>query len=141
MNAKRRRASAVLTDVIASITEEDRRRVRDRMLLAGKIADAMEGRKLTQKKFAELMGKSASEISEWLSGNRNFTVDTLSDISACLGVQLLPDSEIRTKRARLQSECKVTKTRSPYRYCMSGSSTSRYICGEWTSTDCVLSLV
>lgn len=141
MNAKRRRASAVLTDVIASITEEDRRRVRDRMLLAGKIADAMEGRKLTQKKFAELMGKSESEISEWLSGNRNFTVDTLSDIRACLGVRLLSDSEIRTKRVRVQSERKVTKTRSPYQYCISGSSASRYACGEWTSSDSVLSLV
>ena len=83
-----------MTDVIASITEEDRCRVRDRMLLAGKIADAMEERKLTRKKFAELMGKSESEISEWLSGNSNFTVDTLSDIRACLGVRLLPDSEI-----------------------------------------------
>ena len=73
---------------MSSITEEDRCRTRDRMLIALKTADALEAKKLSQKAFAELMSKSESEISEWLSGNRNFTVDTQSDISDCLGIRL-----------------------------------------------------
>lgn len=88
MSTNRRKPSATLTKIMSSITEEDRRRTRDRMLIAVKIADALEAKKLSQKAFAELMSKSESEISEWLSGNRNFTVDTLSDISDCLGIRL-----------------------------------------------------
>ena len=84
----RRKPSASLTKIMSSITEEDRRRTRDRMLIAVKIADALEAKNLSQKAFGELMGKSESEISEWLSGNSDFTVDTLSDISDCLGIRL-----------------------------------------------------
>ena len=105
------------------MTEEDKRRTRDRMLIAVKIADALEAKKLSQKAFAELMKKSESEISEWLSGNRNFTVDTLSDISDCLGICLLPSSEMRTRRiSTIATHRKVTKTRSPFPYIMSGNS-------------------
>ena len=35
-----------------------------------------------------MLGKSESEVSEWLSGERNFTINTLSDISFCLGMDL-----------------------------------------------------
>ncbi len=35
------------------------------------------------------MGKEASVISKWLSGTHNFTTDTLSDISDCLGVSMV----------------------------------------------------
>ncbi len=123
MSTNRRKPSATLTKIISSITEEDKRRTRDRMLIAVKIADALEAKKLSQKAFAELMKKSESEISEWLSGNRNFTVDTLSDISDCLGICLLPSSEMRTRRiSTIATHRKVTKTRSPFPYIMSGNS-------------------
>ena len=59
------------------------------MLLAAKIADAMKAKGLTQKQMAEQMGKTESEISEWLSGSRNFTVDTLTDIEIFLEIRLL----------------------------------------------------
>lgn len=45
----------------------DKRHTRDRMLIAVKIADALEAKKLSQKDFAKLMDKSESEISGWLS--------------------------------------------------------------------------
>ena len=123
MSTNRRKPSATLTKIISSITEEDKRRTRDRMLIAVKIADTLEAKKLSQKAFAELMKKSESEISEWLSGNRNFTVDTLSDISDCLGICLLPSSEMRTRRiSTIATHRKVTKTRSPFPYIMSGNS-------------------
>ena len=70
MSTNRRRPSAILTKIISSITDEDERRTRDRMRIAVKIADSLEAKKLSQKAFAKLMGKTESEISEWLSGNR-----------------------------------------------------------------------
>ena len=135
MSTNRRKPSATLTKIMSSITEEDKRRTRDRMLIAVKIADALEAKKLSQKAFAELMKKSESEISEWLSGNRNFTVDTLSDISDCLGIRLLPSSEMRTRRISTDAtHRKVTKTRSPFPYIMSGNSVFSSNTGEWITS-------
>ncbi len=133
MSTNRRKPSATLTKIMSSITEEEKRRTRDRMLIAVKIADALEAKKLSQKAFAELMKKSESEISEWLSGNRNFTVDTLSDISDCLGIRLLPGSEMRTRRISTDAtHRKVTKTRSPFPYIMSGNSVFSSTTSEWS---------
>lgn len=133
MSTNRRKPSATLTKIMSSITEEEKRRTRDRMLIAVKIADALEAKKLSQKAFAELMKKSESEISEWLSGNRNFTVDTLSDISDCLGIRLLPGSEMRTRRISTDAtHRKVTKTRSPFPYNMSGNSVFSSTTSEWS---------
>ena len=69
-----------------------------RMGFAVKIANAMKERGISQKELAKRMGKCTSEISEWLSGNRNFTIDTITDISEALGVDLLtlPYEKTRT---------------------------------------------
>ena len=64
-------------------------KMRNRMLIAAKIADAMQAQHLNQKQFAKLMGKTESEISDWLSGDRNFTIDTLFDIGQALGITFL----------------------------------------------------
>lgn len=73
----RRKPSASLTRIINNIDEDKLRRTRDRMLVANKIADALNAKGISQKKFSEMTGRSESEVSEWLSGDRNFTIDTL----------------------------------------------------------------
>ena len=59
------------------------------MLLAAKLCAALRSKGITQKAFAEMMGKTESEISDWLSGERNFTVDTLTEIEQAMGLSLL----------------------------------------------------
>lgn len=86
---EKRKATGVLAAMLANIDEESVAKTRNRMLLAIKISDAMAGKGLTQKQFAQTMGKTESEISDWLSGDRNFTVDTLTSIEKALGVRLL----------------------------------------------------
>lgn len=136
MRTNRRKPSQTLTKIMSSITEQDRRHTRNRMLIAVKIADALEAKNLSNKDFAKLMGKSESEISEWLSGNRNFTVDTLSDISNCLGIQLLSTSDMRTIRVTiLPLHKKVAKTRYPYTYNVSGTNTFHSTAPGWSKLD------
>lgn len=135
MNTTKRKPSAALSKILSSISEEDKRHTRDRMLVAVKIADALEAKKLSQKRFAELMGKSESEISEWLSGNRNFTIDTLSDIGDCLGISLLPNSDMRIKRVSTQeSHIKIAKTRNPRPYVLSGEQLFNHSFNDWKHT-------
>ena len=70
-----------------------------RMRLAIKIADAIAQSGFTQKEFAERMNKKPSEISKWLSGTHNFTIDTLYDISRELGITLIDDRSAAWKMA------------------------------------------
>lgn len=113
----RRKPSATLTKIMASLDEDTLRRTRDRMLIAGKIADTLKAKGISQRKFAAMLGKSESEISELLSGNRNFGMDTLSDISNCLKIDFLQISSIPTTRvSKTATEVKVTKSRRPKIY-------------------------
>lgn len=63
--------------IIANADPVKLAKVQNRMTVAAKIADAMKAKNLNQKQFAQLMGRTESEISDWLSGDRNFTIDTL----------------------------------------------------------------
>lgn len=115
----RRKPSASLTRIMNNIDEDKLRRTRDRMLVANRIADALKARGISQKKFSEMTGRSESEISEWLSGDRNFTIDTLSDIKKYLGIDLLNTSSIRTSPvSRDPSRLRVAKKRTPVVYDM-----------------------
>jgi len=93
-------------------------------MIAAKIADALHNNGMSQKDFAQLMGKSQTVITEWLSGNRNFTIDTLTDISMALHIRLLDTTsmefvivsnnfrtvdveEMQTSNINSESECVV----------------------------------
>ena len=78
-----------MASLLKNVNEESLNRTKERMIVASKIADELERQGLTQKEFAERMGKSPSEISDWLSGDRNFTIDTLADIKRVLGINLI----------------------------------------------------
>ena len=83
------KATGVLGLLLADIDERELARTRKRMMLAVKIEEAMKNCGLNKKQFADLMKKSPTVISEWLSGDRNFTIDTLTDIEEALGIHLL----------------------------------------------------
>ena len=121
----RRKPSASLTRIMNNIDEDKLRRTRDRMLVAVKIAETLKSKGISQKKFAEMTGRSEPEISEWLSGDRNFTIDTLSDIKKFLGLNLLNISTMRTATVSADAtRMKVAKKRTPVLYDMSNILTS-----------------
>lgn len=84
----KKKATGVLGEILANMDEKSLARTRNKMMVAARIADALHAKGITQKQMAVQMGKNESEISEWLSGNRNFTIDTLTDIEEFLGIQL-----------------------------------------------------
>lgn len=64
-------------------------RNKKRLIVAAKIADAIEGLDISKGEFAERLGKYSSEVTRWTSGFHNFTLDTISDIEEVLGIQIL----------------------------------------------------
>lgn len=54
-------------------------------IAAEQIMDALTKHRLSRKQFADLMGRSPSEVTKWLSGKHNFTIALLQEISEVLG--------------------------------------------------------
>ena len=63
-------------------------KVARRMRIAIQIADAMEERHISKKELAQMMGRQPSEITKWLSGDQNFTSDTLAELSYYLNAKI-----------------------------------------------------
>lgn len=89
MEVKSKRAEGVLKEILDKIDEVELTRTRKRMMLTVKISEAMIKCGYTKEQFAHLMNKDVSIISDWLSGDENFTINTLMDIENILGIKLL----------------------------------------------------
>lgn len=77
------------TDAISNIPPEIQKQVDMSMALSDAIAQVLSKRKLSQKDFAKMMGKTETEVSRWLAGRHNFTLSTIAKISVALGVDLV----------------------------------------------------
>jgi DNA-binding helix-turn-helix protein len=89
---KKRKSKGALSQMIASTSKADVEKMSNRLLLASKIGSALKNAGISQKRFSEMMNRTESEVSSWLSGDRNFTVDTLTEISIALNITLLDTS-------------------------------------------------
>lgn len=89
---KAKKSSGVLSQLLAKLDKTELEKAGNRMMIAAKIGNALEMEGLSQKDFAAKMGRTESEISNWLSGDRNFTIDTLTEISMALDITLLDTS-------------------------------------------------
>lgn len=82
-------SSAVAEELLSEVTPLEMQKTRERMKLAARIADLIESKKFKNNaEFAKHLNRQPSEISKWLSGTHNFTIDTLCEISSALGVDL-----------------------------------------------------
>ena len=57
--------------------------------------DKMEEMNMSQKQLSELMCCSQQYVSKVLKGQENLSLETMSKIEACLGIQILPTSRCR----------------------------------------------
>jgi len=79
-----------ISEILSSISPQEAKRIENRMLIAAKIDDAMKAKGWKNKDLMCAMGKSnPSEVTRWLSGTHNFTIDTLTDLGLALDVDLL----------------------------------------------------
>lgn len=97
-----------LSSLLTDISEEELKRTESRMAIASKITKALKIRNMSQKSFALLLNKRPSEISKWLSGKHNFTIDTLSDIEGILNIRLLNRKEEFSFESKIGQRLTIT---------------------------------
>lgn len=73
----------------AIVSPEVRRRVDLTFLIVDRIHSILEEKGLKQKDLASMLGKKESEISKWMRGTHNFTIDTITSIENALGIPIL----------------------------------------------------
>lgn len=85
-----------------------------------RIHQILEERGLTQKEWAEQLGKSPSEISKWLNGGHNFTLRSLAKLSVELNEPLLKvakhkDPPTYTRDRTIRTQLYVVHQQMPQR--------------------------
>ena len=81
--------SSIIESRRAKVSPEVRRRVDLSFLIVDRIHSILEEKWLKQKDLANMLGKKDSEISKWMRGTHNFTIDTISSIENALGTPIL----------------------------------------------------
>ena len=92
-----------LNSLLSKITPEEQAKTDAKMLIAVKIADAMQAKGWNKTRLMKEIGKSnPSEITRWLSGTQNFTVDTLVDLERVLEIKLLQLTDEQSAEKTIQ---------------------------------------
>jgi ribosome-binding protein aMBF1 (putative translation factor) len=81
--------SPILDEFIGLENPELTATLATKMRLAAKIYEAMQAQNMGKSAFAEHLNVSPSLVTKWLSGQHNFTVDTLVKIERILHIELL----------------------------------------------------
>ena len=84
----RKYQSAIIEDLLAETTPVEEMQVNTKMVLAARLDDLISERGWGKGVFAEKVSKNPSEITKWLSGTQNFTIDTLAEIAVALGTSI-----------------------------------------------------
>lgn len=57
--------------------------------ISDRIEEILKAKGITQKEFADLLGKSESEVSKWMSGMHNFTLKSIVKIETVLSEKVI----------------------------------------------------
>ena len=74
---------------LAAIPEEQKAEFELSFGIAERISEILTMKNLTQKDFANQLHKRESEISKWMTGRHNFTMQTIAKIEIALGCKLI----------------------------------------------------
>ena len=79
----------LLRECLAAIPEEQKAEFELSFGIAERIIEILKKNNLTQKDLARKLHKRESEISKWLTGRHNFTMQTIAKVETALGCKLI----------------------------------------------------
>ncbi len=81
--------SPIIAAALAAIPVENTRFVDKNLDISEQVYALLEQKGLTQKQFAQMLGKSESEVSKWLSGLHNLTLKSIAKMEVALGEDIV----------------------------------------------------
>ena len=87
-NKARKNKSPLIDELLKEATLLEMEQAKLKMQVASKIEDLIKSKSWSKSEFAEKIGKHPSEITKWLSGTQNFTLDILTEIVFVFKIKL-----------------------------------------------------
>lgn len=81
--------SPIIAAALAAIPAENTRFVDKNLDISEQVHTLLEQKGITQKQFAQMLGKNESEVSKWLSGLHNLTLKSIAKMEAVLGEDII----------------------------------------------------
>ena len=75
--------------ILERTSKETQRQVDKNLAIANRIIEILKSQNRTQRDLAQLLSKSESEISKWLTGLHNFEIRTIYKIENVLGAEVI----------------------------------------------------
>ncbi|HEX9513995.1 MAG TPA: helix-turn-helix transcriptional regulator [Puia sp.] len=85
----RKYSSPLIHKILGEITPVQKGQTQTKMTLAANLDDLITARGWGKSEFADKVNKNPSEITKWLSGTHNFTIDTLAEIAVALNMPVV----------------------------------------------------
>lgn len=83
------KTNRIMDEIRETIPVEMKLQMELSVAIANRIYEILEKKGMTQRDFAQMIGKSETEVSRWLSGTHNLTLATLCKITAALGEPII----------------------------------------------------
>ena len=84
-----------LKKALGKVSPSIRREVGLSFDISRRIIEVLEQKHMSQADLARAVGKKPAMVSRWLSGTHNFTIQTLAQIEAALGVSIIRVTKTR----------------------------------------------
>ena len=94
------RSSKIIQELRSKITPENERFISKNLDISREVYSILKDKNLTQKDFANKLGKKESEVSKWLSGLHNLTLKSIIKMETILDTDII----ITPQKAKLQYE-------------------------------------
>ena len=81
--------NSLMEECLQQISPEIKAEVDFSIKISKRLFDVMEKLGLTQRELARMLDKNETEISRWMQGTHNFTLQTIQKIESTLGMKIL----------------------------------------------------
>lgn len=84
-----KRMNSSFDNMLTSVPKDVQLEMDMEFAISNRINELMQKRGLSRLEFAQALGKRPCEVTKWLSGQHNFTIRTISMLSAFFGESLI----------------------------------------------------
>lgn len=83
------KTNQIMDEIRQTMTPEMKKQVELSVGFANRVYEILDDKRMSQKDLAQLLGKTETEVSRWLSGTHNLTLATIAKVSVALKTDII----------------------------------------------------